>query len=196
MMPPWPEIFSNDDERKHSFEDALSSYERLLRSYERFGYRIVLVPKLDICARADFVLNQLRESQSSRAIKAWLERSWIPASSWHLAGGRGRAAAWRCRKPPMYVLINGRSYGLRPVCGGGDAGLLRPREAQRVVHPGFRRLLWSRFSLRVSSRRLAVRLGRSHLGAGGPAPLELVQVSPGFRLKAAPPYAIIVQLPH
>ena len=32
--------------------------------------------------------------------------------------------------------------------------------------------------------------------AGGPAPLELVPVSPGFRLKAAPPYAIIVQLPH
>jgi predicted ATPase len=28
MMPPWPEIFSSDDERKHSFEDALSSYER------------------------------------------------------------------------------------------------------------------------------------------------------------------------
>ena len=68
MVPPWPEIFSNDDERKHSFEDALSSYERLLRSYERFGYQIVLVPKLDICARADFVLNQLRESQKRREL--------------------------------------------------------------------------------------------------------------------------------
>ena len=30
MRPPWPEIFSNDDERKHSFEDALSTYVTLL----------------------------------------------------------------------------------------------------------------------------------------------------------------------
>ena len=50
MMPPWPEIFSNDDERKHSFEDALSSYATLLRTYERFGYQIIFVPKLDVSA--------------------------------------------------------------------------------------------------------------------------------------------------
>ena len=46
MMPPWPEIFSNDDERKHSFEDARASYEAQLRTYERFGYQIIFVPKL------------------------------------------------------------------------------------------------------------------------------------------------------
>jgi predicted ATPase len=63
MMPPWPEIFSNDDERKHSFEDALASYEAQLRTYERFGYQIIFVPKLDVSARADFVLSQLREGQ-------------------------------------------------------------------------------------------------------------------------------------
>jgi predicted ATPase len=63
MMPPWPEIFSNDDERKHSFEDALASYEAQLRTYERFGYQIIFVPKLDVSARADFVLCQLREGQ-------------------------------------------------------------------------------------------------------------------------------------
>ena len=62
MMPPWPEIFSNDDERKHSFEDAVSSYATLLRTYERFGYRIVLVPQLEVSARADFVLKHLKEN--------------------------------------------------------------------------------------------------------------------------------------
>jgi predicted ATPase len=66
MMPPWPEIFSNDDERKHSFEVALATYEAQLRTYERFGYQIIFVPKLDVSARADFVLNQLRESQKRR----------------------------------------------------------------------------------------------------------------------------------
>ena len=64
MMPPWPEIFSNDEERKHSFEDAHSSYATLLRAYERFGYRIVLVPKLEVSARADFVLNRLKERRA------------------------------------------------------------------------------------------------------------------------------------
>src|SRR5215831_5322062 len=57
MMPPWPEIFSNDNERKHSFEDAVSNYATLLRTYARLGYQIVLVPKLDVSARADFVVN-------------------------------------------------------------------------------------------------------------------------------------------
>jgi hypothetical protein len=51
------EIFSNDDERQHSFKDALSSYVTLLRTYGRFGYQSVLVSKLDVAARADFVLN-------------------------------------------------------------------------------------------------------------------------------------------
>ena len=68
MMPPWPEIFSNDDERKHSFEDALASYEAQLRTYERFGYQIIFVPKLDVSARADFVLCQLREGQHLRRL--------------------------------------------------------------------------------------------------------------------------------
>jgi len=68
MMPPWSEIFSNDDERKHRFEDALARCETLLRTYERFGYQIVLVPKLDVAARADFVLNQPREGQKLREL--------------------------------------------------------------------------------------------------------------------------------
>jgi predicted ATPase len=68
MMPPWPEIFSNDAERKHSFEDAVSSYSTLLHTYERFGYRIVLVLKLEVSARADFVLNHLKGSQELRQL--------------------------------------------------------------------------------------------------------------------------------
>src|SRR6516162_3749434 len=101
-----------------------------------------------------------------------------------LAFGRTRVRG--CLEIPAFAEVclgNGPPYGFRPVCGGSDAGLLRPREAQRVVHLGFRGLLWSRFSLWVSSGRLAIRLGRGHLGASGPAPLDLVQVSWGFRLK-------------
>lgn len=59
MVPPWPEIFRNDAERRHSLSQAEDAYATLLRGYERFGYRPVPVPKLDVRARADFVLRQL-----------------------------------------------------------------------------------------------------------------------------------------
>jgi predicted ATPase len=67
MMPPWREIFRNDAERRHGFEDAAASYPGLLRSYARFGYRLVEVPRLDIGARADVVLDCLAELDRRRA---------------------------------------------------------------------------------------------------------------------------------
>jgi predicted ATPase len=59
MVPPWPAIFTTDSERRHSFEDAVAAYITLLRTYQRFGYRAVLVPQLDIRGRADFVISSL-----------------------------------------------------------------------------------------------------------------------------------------
>ena len=69
MMPPWPEIFRNDAERRHSFEDAAASYPGLLRSYTRFGYRLVEIPRIDVGARADFVLENLAERSQGRRDK-------------------------------------------------------------------------------------------------------------------------------
>jgi predicted ATPase len=60
FLPPWPQIYRTDAERRHSFEEALASYEPLRRAYERFGYEVVEVPKLDTAARADFVLADLK----------------------------------------------------------------------------------------------------------------------------------------
>jgi predicted ATPase len=59
MMPPWREIFANDSERRHSFADAIAYYETLLRTYERFGYRAIIVPQAAIAMRADFVIAHL-----------------------------------------------------------------------------------------------------------------------------------------
>jgi predicted ATPase len=59
VMPPWPEIFSNDAERKHSFDDAVASYHALRITYREYGYRTVEVPKVAVSARADFVLGTL-----------------------------------------------------------------------------------------------------------------------------------------
>jgi hypothetical protein len=67
------------------------------------------------------------------------------------------------------------SLGFRPVRGHGDAGLLRARTTQHMVHPGIRGIVWPRFRLRIPSRRMAVRLGRGNMGASGAAPLGTVR---------------------
>jgi predicted ATPase len=59
IVPPWPENFHNDPERRHSFDDALAHYAALLKTYERFGYPLTFIPKLTVPQRADFVLKTL-----------------------------------------------------------------------------------------------------------------------------------------
>jgi predicted ATPase len=58
-VPPWPEIFHTDEERRHGFDEAQASYAPLLETYRRLGYGTVEVPKLPIKARVDFVLARL-----------------------------------------------------------------------------------------------------------------------------------------
>lgn len=59
LTPPWPEIYSADPERRHGFEDAVEEYERLSEILPKLGYEIVLLPKVDVHARAEFLLKQL-----------------------------------------------------------------------------------------------------------------------------------------
>lgn len=56
LVPPWEEIFTGDAERKHDFETAKKEFEELLIKYKSFGYETVLVPKLPVNERADFIL--------------------------------------------------------------------------------------------------------------------------------------------
>lgn len=59
MAPPWQNIFIQDDERKHSFEDAVSEYKRLLIFYAQSGYHIVELPKVNINERLQFVISHI-----------------------------------------------------------------------------------------------------------------------------------------
>ena len=63
IVPPWPEIFRNDCERTHSFDDARAQYATLLATYERLEYRLVFVPKAPVSERADFVLLTLNAAR-------------------------------------------------------------------------------------------------------------------------------------
>lgn len=57
LVPPWEEIFANDPERKHDFASAKKEFDDLLIKYEKYGYETVIIPKVGVKERADFILN-------------------------------------------------------------------------------------------------------------------------------------------
>lgn len=60
LAPPWPEIYINDDDRRHSLDKALSDYERVRRAYLDAGYEPIVLPRETVQSRADFVLGNIR----------------------------------------------------------------------------------------------------------------------------------------
>lgn len=61
MAPPWPEIYLTDPERRHGFEFAVAEYSRILEIYALLGYEVMILPKIEVAERADFVLRALAE---------------------------------------------------------------------------------------------------------------------------------------
>ncbi|MEM9574013.1 MAG: AAA family ATPase [Pseudomonadota bacterium] len=61
LTPPWPEIYVQDSERRHSFGYAVAEYERLVSVYPAHGYTLHILPKVSVSERADFVLDVLRK---------------------------------------------------------------------------------------------------------------------------------------
>lgn len=55
MVPPWEEIFQTDPERRHGFEEAVEEYDWLLTAYQKLGYENLVLPKVPITQRVDFV---------------------------------------------------------------------------------------------------------------------------------------------
>ena len=65
LVPPWEEIFKGDTERKHNFESAKKEFDELLIKYKNFGYETVLIPKIPVKERVDFILEKLGASKDS-----------------------------------------------------------------------------------------------------------------------------------
>ncbi|MGC4045116.1 MAG: AAA family ATPase [Armatimonas sp.] len=59
VTPPWEEIFVNDNERRHSFAEAVAEYEGLLEGYAGLGFQVVVLPRITVAERADFIEAQL-----------------------------------------------------------------------------------------------------------------------------------------
>jgi predicted ATPase len=56
VMPPWPELFKNDEERRPSFDDALIEYPLKLEAYHECGYQLIEVPKASVADRVKFIV--------------------------------------------------------------------------------------------------------------------------------------------
>jgi len=59
IAPPWQEIFTQDAERKQTFEEAVRTYESLVATYREHGYELVELPRAPVPERVRFVLEKL-----------------------------------------------------------------------------------------------------------------------------------------
>jgi predicted ATPase len=62
LAPPWPEIYVTDPERQHGLDTAMIEYQHLLSVYPDLGYEVIILPKVGVPERADFVLRALAAS--------------------------------------------------------------------------------------------------------------------------------------
>jgi predicted ATPase len=60
VAPPWPAIFTQDAERKQSFEEAEETWRVMVNVYEEFRYTLVHLPKVSAEERFGFMLEQIR----------------------------------------------------------------------------------------------------------------------------------------
>ena len=61
VVPPWQDIFVEDEERRHSFDEAVTEYNLLLRAFTEFGYNVCEVPRMANQERVEFILNEIRK---------------------------------------------------------------------------------------------------------------------------------------
>lgn len=60
ILKPWETIYTSDNERYESFEQALEIHEHLLNTYRKFNYKLIDVPFGTVENRIDYILNALK----------------------------------------------------------------------------------------------------------------------------------------
>ena len=69
MAPPWQEIFVNDSERPQSFEECQKLHNLLLKAYTELGYRVVMLPKVSVELRVNFVISTVLDYRKKQIRK-------------------------------------------------------------------------------------------------------------------------------
>lgn len=60
LTPPWPEIHTADDARRHDMKEAEAEYDRLCVAFPALGYTVDILPRAPVSARADWLLSSLK----------------------------------------------------------------------------------------------------------------------------------------
>ena len=61
LLPVWEEIYSQDEQRKESVDEAIKLYNLLEKVYEEAGFKVVLVPKVSVSERVEFILKEVKQ---------------------------------------------------------------------------------------------------------------------------------------
>lgn len=59
ITPPWPEIYTQDEERMETLEEMQELHEQLMHTYASHGYEMIEVPRLSIEERVSWIKGQL-----------------------------------------------------------------------------------------------------------------------------------------
>ena len=59
LAPPWPDIYCTDADRQHDLQAATEEYLRIVAALDQLGYATCHLPRVDVRARVDFVLDRL-----------------------------------------------------------------------------------------------------------------------------------------
>ncbi|KVD18590.1 AAA family ATPase [Burkholderia ubonensis] len=62
IAPPWPDIYTQDAERRQDFAEAVRTYDAMVECYASYGYRLIELPRASVKARVRFVLDALDET--------------------------------------------------------------------------------------------------------------------------------------
>lgn len=64
LTPPWLSIYEQDKERRQSFEEAVLTYESMIKVYSRLEYALVQLPETTVPERVAFMLETIARSGS------------------------------------------------------------------------------------------------------------------------------------
>ena len=62
MLPPWKDIYTSDNERYESFEEAVKIHHHLIKTYQKIGYQICIVPFGTIQERTNYILDAIKNN--------------------------------------------------------------------------------------------------------------------------------------
>ena len=68
IAPPWREIFHQDLERKQDFDEAIRTYDALVKTYTSYNYNLVEIPRTSVEERLRLILHNVDIGEDSGAV--------------------------------------------------------------------------------------------------------------------------------